>query len=94
MLFSRQYVDFMFFVNEKLVDITTTAHQVETNMPVIRVEMLKGRSEEQRIELAEVLTKEMARVVDCPVSHIQVIISEVERTHWAVGGVLNQISQK
>jgi 4-oxalocrotonate tautomerase len=61
-------------------------------MPMIRVEMLTGRTEAQRIELADVLTRETARIAKCPVEDIQVIICEVERTHWAVGGLLNQSS--
>ncbi|MBK0097532.1 tautomerase family protein [Erwinia sp. S63] len=61
-------------------------------MPMIRIEMLAGRSEAQRIELVDVLSREMSRIANCPVSDIQVIISEVERTHWAMGGVLNQTS--
>ena len=63
-------------------------------MPMIRVEMLTGRTEAQRIELAKVLTRETSRIAKCPIEDIQVIISEVERTHWAVGGLLNQVSVK
>lgn len=63
-------------------------------MPMIRVEMLTGRNEAQRIELAEVLSRETARIANCPLSDIQVIICEVERTHWAVGGVLNQVTSE
>lgn len=59
-------------------------------MPMIRVEMLKGRSEEQKCELVEVFSNEMARISKCSLSDVQVIITEVEHTHWAVGGVINQ----
>lgn len=57
-------------------------------MPIIRVEMLSGRSEQQKAELAEVLTRETARIAKCPAADVQVVLSEVERSHWAVGGRL------
>ncbi|MNP85287.1 4-oxalocrotonate tautomerase [compost metagenome] len=50
--------------------------------------MMTGRSQEQRQELAEVITRETARVTKCPLEHVQVVIIEHERSHWAVGGVI------
>lgn len=58
-------------------------------MPIIRLEMLAGRSQEQRNELAEVLTRETARIARCPEADVQLIISEFERSRWAVGGVIS-----
>lgn len=57
-------------------------------MPVVRVEMLTGRSREQKKELAEVFTREMARIAKCGPDAIQIVFTEVERQDWAVGGVL------
>ncbi|VWB23898.1 putative 4-oxalocrotonate tautomerase [Burkholderia aenigmatica] len=57
-------------------------------MPVIHVEMLAGRSREQKSELAEVLTRETSRIAKCPSEDIQIVFSEVPRTSWAVGGRL------
>jgi 4-oxalocrotonate tautomerase len=57
-------------------------------MPVIRVEMLTGRTQSQKKELSAVLTRELARIVKCDVGHVQVIITEVERSNWSTGGVL------
>lgn len=58
-------------------------------MPVIRVEMLSGRSRAQKKELAEVFTREMARIARCAPEHVQIVFTDVERADWAVGGVLN-----
>lgn len=58
-------------------------------MPIVRVELLAGRSQEQKNELAAALTRETARIAQCPLEHIQVIISEYGRSEWAVGGVMN-----
>ena len=57
-------------------------------MPIIKVEILAGRSREQKRELAEVLTKETARIIKVNESSIFVVIDEVTKENWAVGGEL------
>ena len=57
-------------------------------MPVVRIEMLKGRTREQKQELINVFTAETARIARCAIGDVQVIITEVDVAHWAVGGVL------
>ncbi|KWF87012.1 4-oxalocrotonate tautomerase [Burkholderia cepacia] len=57
-------------------------------MPIIRLEMLSGRSHAQKSELAEVLTRETARIAKCPLADVQLVITEVERSMWSVGGTL------
>ena len=58
-------------------------------MPILRVEMLSGRSREQKKELAEVLTRETARIAKCAPSAINIVFVDVEREDWAVAGVLS-----
>jgi len=57
-------------------------------MPILTLEMLSGRTEEQKIELADVLTRETARIAKCAVQDVQIVFSEVPRSSWAVGGKL------
>jgi 4-oxalocrotonate tautomerase len=57
-------------------------------MPILTLEMLSGRTEEQKVELAEVLTRETARIAKCTLDDVQIIFSEVPRNSWAVGGKL------
>ncbi|HKR47725.1 MAG TPA: tautomerase family protein [Paraburkholderia sp.] len=57
-------------------------------MPIIRLEMLTGRTHAQKSELAEVLTRETARIARCPLADVQLVITEVERSMWSVGGTL------
>lgn len=57
-------------------------------MPVIRVDMLTGRSIEQKSEIAEVFTRELARIAKCTEDDVQIIFNEVERTNWARDGRL------
>lgn len=58
-------------------------------MPVIRVEMLSGRSREQKKELAEVFTREMSRISKCGPEAVQIVFVDVEKQDWSVGGVLS-----
>lgn len=57
-------------------------------MPIIKVEILEGRSREQKRELAQVLTKETARIIKVNEASIFVVIDEVTKENWAVGGEL------
>lgn len=57
-------------------------------MPIIRVELLEGRSPAQKMELVEVLSRETARIAGCNVESITVVIEDVKRENWGVGGRL------
>ena len=57
-------------------------------MPIIRVEILPGRSVEQKRELVEVLTRETARIAGCSEQSIYVVIEDVRKENWGVGGEL------
>lgn len=57
-------------------------------MPIIRVEMLTGRSKEQKRELSKTLTREMARITGVSEASIFVVIEDVNKENWAVGGEL------
>lgn len=54
-------------------------------MPIIRVEMVKGRSDEQKKQLAEKLTTSFVESCGGNAEAIHVIITEVEKSDWAVG---------
>lgn len=57
-------------------------------MPIIRVEMWEGRTKEQKRELVWALSKEMARITDCGIESIYVVIDEVKKENWGAGGEL------
>jgi 4-oxalocrotonate tautomerase len=57
-------------------------------MPILRIEMLEGRTEAQKQELAEVLSRETARITGCSLEVITVVIEDVKRENWAVAGRL------
>ncbi|MCR6650008.1 MAG: 2-hydroxymuconate tautomerase family protein [Cellvibrionaceae bacterium] len=57
-------------------------------MPIIRVEMLEGRSAAQKQELVEVLSRETARITGCGLEAITVVLEDVKRDNWGIGGRL------
>ena len=63
-------------------------------MPIIRLEMLQGRTLEQKRELADVLTRETARIARCSLDSVQIVFAEVDRENWAIGGTLSSEPKK
>ena len=58
-------------------------------MPMIKVELLKGRTVEQKREFAEVVTRETARILKCRPEVVDVVFQDVEPHDWANAGKLN-----
>lgn len=57
-------------------------------MPVIQVDMWRGRDENQKAALVAALTREMSRTCGCRDEDVTIIIRESERSDWADGGHL------
>ena len=57
-------------------------------MPYVNVQMLAGRSIEQKRELAKEITDSLAKICNAKPEGVYVVIEDVEKEHWAVGGML------
>lgn len=57
-------------------------------MPVIRVEMFEGRNRETKQQLVEAFTREMVRITGCGEASVNVIITDVAKENWGLGGEL------
>ena len=55
-------------------------------MPYVTVKMLEGRTEEQKRELCEKVSKVVAETVDAPIEKVVVFIEEMPKSHYAVAG--------
>lgn len=55
-------------------------------MPIVRVEMLAGRSAELKQRLAAEMTTLVARLCQSDPAHIYVIFNDVQHQDWAVAG--------
>ncbi len=55
-------------------------------MPLIRVDMLKGRPDETKRQVIERLTETLSDVLGTPPEATWVIVEEHEKENWAIGG--------
>lgn len=57
-------------------------------MPIIRVEMFEGRGPDTKQELVKSLTSEMVRITGCGEASVNVVITDVKKENWGIGGDL------
>lgn len=57
-------------------------------MPVIRVSMWKGRTHEQKVQLAQALTDVMVKIGNTRPEGTTIIFEEIDKSNWASGGTL------
>ena len=55
-------------------------------MPVVRIDLWKGREKETKKELIEKITSTVVDVIDCPAEAVHVVINEVDKDNWGIGG--------
>lgn len=56
-------------------------------MPVVTIKMLEGRNDDQKRALVTEVTDAVSRTVNAPKENITIIIEEMEKAHYASGGV-------
>lgn len=57
-------------------------------MPTYHVEMLEGRSIEQKKRLVEAITRVTVEVLGGSPDAVDILITDVKRENWATGGML------
>ena len=57
-------------------------------MPIIRVEMFTGRTEQQKRVLVRELTDAFVNVVSGTPESVNVVITDVDKSDWGSGGEL------
>ncbi len=57
-------------------------------MPIVKVDMLKGRSLEQKREMVKEVTEAIARTANCPKEAVKIIINEMDYENFSEAGVL------
>lgn len=56
-------------------------------MPIVRVTMMDGRTDEQKTALIAKVTEAVQTTVATPTSRITVVIEEVAKKHFGIDGV-------
>ncbi|HCX61379.1 MULTISPECIES: 2-hydroxymuconate tautomerase [Sedimentibacter] len=57
-------------------------------MPIVQVEMLKGRTLEQKRALAQKVTEAIVETANCPKEAVKIIIREMDFENFSQAGVL------
>jgi len=54
-------------------------------MPIIQVNMIEGRSDEQKEALIEAIATAVITTLDAPEENVRVMIHEYEKRHFGIG---------
>ena len=57
-------------------------------MPIIRVEMFKGRTREQKRALVQELTEAFVRTCGGKPEAVTIVLSDIDKGDWAAAGAL------
>jgi len=57
-------------------------------MPILQVEILKGRTVEQKRNMVKKVTEAVTETLDCPKEAVKIIIREMELENFASAGIL------
>lgn len=56
-------------------------------MPIIRIELLEGRTPERKRDLIRRVTDAVVAALEVRPEQVRVLLTELPPEHWAVGGV-------
>lgn len=57
-------------------------------MPYVKIEMYAGRTRDQKVALTKAVTQAFVAHAGCRTEDVQIVIQEVARENWALGGIL------
>lgn len=55
-------------------------------MPIVTLNIVEGRSDEQKEKLIEKVTLAIHESIDAPIESVRIIINEMPKQHFAIGG--------
>lgn len=57
-------------------------------MPLVHIDLIEGRTPEQLRTMVQDVTAAIAKNTGAPKEHIHIVLNEMKKEHYAVGGVL------
>lgn len=57
-------------------------------MPIVKIEMWKGRNKEQKRKMVKEVTAAIVNSIGCPAESVQIVIEDVDKENWGLGGEL------
>ncbi|PIE93798.1 4-oxalocrotonate tautomerase [Bacillus fungorum] len=55
-------------------------------MPIIQIQIIEGRKQEQIQNLILDVTEAVAKKLDVDVGRVRVLVNEIPSSHWGIGG--------
>ncbi len=55
-------------------------------MPFVQISIMEGRKPEQIEMMIDEVTQAITRSLDAPTESVRVLVTEVPKTHWGIGG--------
>ncbi|QKJ21688.1 2-hydroxymuconate tautomerase [Poseidonibacter lekithochrous] len=55
-------------------------------MPIAQINIIEGRSDEQKEKLIAKVTQAIHEAIDAPEANVRVIINEMPKQHFGIGG--------
>jgi len=55
-------------------------------MPFAQIQIMEGRSEDQKRAVIEKVTAALVEAVGAPIDSVRVIITEIPKAHWGIAG--------
>ena len=55
-------------------------------MPIAHIRIMEGRSAEQVADLISEVTQAIHRSLGAPLETVRVLVDEVPKSHWGIGG--------
>lgn len=63
-------------------------------MPLAQIHILEGRTSEQKKKMITAVTEALINSLDVPRENVRVVIYEVPKSHWSVGGMTMEEQEK
>jgi 4-oxalocrotonate tautomerase len=55
-------------------------------VPIVNIQVLQGRPEEKIKEVIHNVTHTVSETLGVPKENVRVLVTEVPKTHWGIGG--------
>lgn len=55
-------------------------------MPIAQIQILEGRTDEQKSAVIGLVTAALVEALGVPTDAVRVLITDVPKTHWGIGG--------
>ena len=55
-------------------------------MPIVQIHIMEGRSDEQKERMIEEVTQAVSRTLDAPEANVRILIDEMPKQHFGIGG--------